>query len=283
MAGNQTLARRQPLIEIIQALEKLDNRGRMETIISNLENMRITPVIQESRLLNVKNIIVDFCKEPDSSKILFSAHYDKVQGSPGANDDASGVSVLLGLCRELVRTRFPVRIVFFDREEAWFRTPILKLGLLGSLYYVFKEKREGIEEVYNLEFCGRGDVVTLWPVKEQEDSKTVNRIEKAAGSLSLRSTKGHFPWYFITGDHLPFRLRGIDAVTLSLLPGEKLTSLETSIKEHVARHSLDRKSLPEPLSTIHSTEDNSTHLCEDSLQTMLSLTLGVVHSFFPEK
>jgi aminopeptidase YwaD len=46
----------------------------------------------------IKNIIVDFLPQEPGKKRLFSAHFDAVKGSSGANDNASGAAVLLGLC-----------------------------------------------------------------------------------------------------------------------------------------------------------------------------------------
>ncbi len=61
-----------------------------------------------------------------TAQIIVGAHFDTVSGSPGANDNASGVAVVLAVARMLVDTpcrTAPVTIVMFDQEE---------LGLFGS-------------------------------------------------------------------------------------------------------------------------------------------------------
>ncbi|MGB7086049.1 MAG: M28 family peptidase [Phormidesmis sp.] len=59
--------------------------------------------------------------------ILIGAHYDTVPGSPGADDNASGVAVLLSLAERIANgaspPRRPIRFVAFDLEE---------YGLIGS-------------------------------------------------------------------------------------------------------------------------------------------------------
>ncbi|BAY25436.1 peptidase M28 [Calothrix sp. NIES-2100] len=66
--------------------------------------------------------------------ILVAAHYDTVASSPGADDNASGVAVLLELARVLGSRPTPrtLQLAFFDREEA---------GLLGSTAFVRKTAR----------------------------------------------------------------------------------------------------------------------------------------------
>jgi len=275
------------LLEYVKSLENKNNpeRGRQVQII--LKSLGIEPSIQESRLLKVRNIVVEFSPGAGGKSLLFSAHFDAVKGSPGANDDASGVAVLLGLCRELKHTRMPIRIVFFDHEEVWLRTPFLRLGLLGSLYYVGVNKLRNIAAVYNLEYCGRGDSLSVWPVKNREkDLPAVRLVEKVAADLKLDCRLAHIPWLFLSSDHLSFRLRGLaNAITLSLLPASQVPVLERMIAGLSIKKLLLRKKppLPEPLSSVHSTHDTSSQLNEDSLQLMLSILLEIVKNHAPQQ
>ncbi|HIF72410.1 MAG TPA: M20/M25/M40 family metallo-hydrolase [Dehalococcoidia bacterium] len=70
----------------------------------------------------------------NSPQTLIGAHYDTVPGSPGADDNASGVSAMLECARVLVATGFKHRISFiaFDAEEI--QTPAD--GLHGSTAFV---------------------------------------------------------------------------------------------------------------------------------------------------
>lgn len=70
--------------------------------------------------------------DADTTKlIVICAHYDTVFGSPGADDNASGVSVMLEISRVIASYSFKYSILFvaFDLEEE---------GLLGSQYFVNK-------------------------------------------------------------------------------------------------------------------------------------------------
>ncbi len=65
--------------------------------------------------------------------VLVGAHYDSVEGSPGANDNGAGVAALLELAR-LASARKParsMRFVFFPNEEP----PFFQQEEMGSLVY----------------------------------------------------------------------------------------------------------------------------------------------------
>ena len=267
------------LLEYVRKLEKLDKKGRRREIIARLREAGIEPAIQQCRWLGVNNIVADLAPADTPARILFTAHYDTRHGSPGANDDASGVAVLMGLCLELTGRGKPVRIVFFDREEAWFHTPVLRLGLLGSICYVMKVDLKSVELVYNLEFCGNGDTLAVWPVRSNlRQHNSVEFVERAARRLSLKFSEGYVPWYIISSDHLPFRRRGIDAVTLSMLPETAIIGLKSAFSsKSLTRFMRPRSSWPGPLSVIHTQNDDSTRLDESTLQKTLALTKELIN------
>ena len=66
--------------------------------------------------------------DPKAGNILVAAHYDTVLRSPGVDDNATGVAVVLEVARLLASKSTPrtLQVVLFDREE---------LGLLGSLAF----------------------------------------------------------------------------------------------------------------------------------------------------
>ncbi|YAF96421.1 MAG: M20/M25/M40 family metallo-hydrolase [Nodularia sp. CChRGM 3473] len=66
--------------------------------------------------------------------VLVAAHYDTVNLSPGADDNASGVAVVLEVARLLGSQPTPLtlQLAFFDQEET---------GLLGSKAFVTKAER----------------------------------------------------------------------------------------------------------------------------------------------
>lgn len=84
-----------------------------------------------------------------SETVVVGAHYDSVPGSPGANDNASGVAVVLEVARALATTPMPrtVQHVLFGAEE---------FGLFGSFAYA-SERRRGVVAMVYLDMVGWGD------------------------------------------------------------------------------------------------------------------------------
>jgi len=86
--------------------------------------------------------------DPTAQKILVVAHYDSFLGSPGADDNATGVAAALEIARLFATstTRRTLEIVFFDQEER---------GLLGSIAFTAQADRvKAIAGVINLEMIG---------------------------------------------------------------------------------------------------------------------------------
>jgi hypothetical protein len=88
------------------------------------------------------------------SIILIGAHYDSVFGSPGANDNGSGVAATLALARRFAgrNMRHSLRFVAFVNEEP----PYFLSGEMGSLLYAGRCKARGdkIAAMISLETIG---------------------------------------------------------------------------------------------------------------------------------
>src|SRR5207245_68157 len=82
------------------------------------------------------------------SPIVVGAHYDTVPGSPGADDNASAVAVLI----ELAAMRLPVRFVAFANEEMpYFLGP--EMGSFVSARRS-RERGENLRAMFSLEMLG---------------------------------------------------------------------------------------------------------------------------------
>lgn len=102
--------------------------------------------------LNLEVVIAGRARAPEI--LLVGAHYDTVPGSPGANDNASGVAALLELAR-LLKAHEPaqtLKLVAFVNEEA----PFFHSKQMGSMIYAAnaRARRDPIALMLSLEMLG---------------------------------------------------------------------------------------------------------------------------------
>ena len=102
----------------------------------------------------LENIVVPFGR--GTPRLVVGAHYDSVSGSTGANDDGSGVAILLDLVRTLQNRPLPapLEVVLFDLEEE---------GRLGSCAYLRQVSPGDICAMVDLDICGVGDTILVAP------------------------------------------------------------------------------------------------------------------------
>lgn len=86
--------------------------------------------------------------------VVIGAHYDTVEGTPGADDNASAVAVLLEMCR-LMRSCSPertIKFLFFSLEER----PAFATRSMGSETYARRLKDSGadVRAMISLEMLG---------------------------------------------------------------------------------------------------------------------------------
>jgi Zn-dependent M28 family amino/carboxypeptidase len=86
--------------------------------------------------------------------ILVGAHYDSASGSPGANDNASGVAAVLEIARLLKTKKLSrtIRFITFVNEEP----PFFQTGKMGSRIYASRSRQRGekIIAMFSLETIG---------------------------------------------------------------------------------------------------------------------------------
>jgi Zn-dependent M28 family amino/carboxypeptidase len=86
--------------------------------------------------------------------IIIGAHYDSVFGSPGANDNGSGVAAMLALARRFAsaKPKQTLRFVAFVNEEP----PYFLSGEMGSQVYArrCKERGDKVSAMISLETIG---------------------------------------------------------------------------------------------------------------------------------
>ena len=142
--------------------------------------------------------------DPDAGILAMGAHHDTQAGSPGADDNASGVAGLIELARVLapLPRRRAIRLISFGAEE--------QLSV-GSAHYVRIHREEvsrSFRFMFNLDSIGSGMAWTeLWCNGPAELESTV-RPWFARKDLYPRIMNGLVPY----ADHFPFVAAGVPGV-----------------------------------------------------------------------
>lgn len=199
-------------INFVPEIAVADLYGRQSAILNILRREGLPFSLQRS-LENehwVENIVVSFL--PCERRLVLGAHYDAVPGSTGANDNASGVTILLNLARAFLRQGIRnVEIVFFDREED---------ADHGSSAYIQSTGRENIDTMVNLDMCGYGNRIFSVAKGNRENRRlgtlfSGKMLEKYAVGVIER-----LPFRF--GDDDTFDSFGIPNIAVTAMPEEEL-------------------------------------------------------------
>ncbi|MEI9810318.1 MAG: M28 family peptidase [Bacteroidota bacterium] len=184
-------------------VDKKSIAGLLTNFKVNIEN----DLVKNFKAANVCGIVKGTVK-PDSV-IFITAHYDHLGGMgkdtyfPGANDNASGISLLLNLARYYAANPQPYSIGFicFAGEEA---------GLIGSKYFTEHPllPLKNIRFLINTDLAGTGDEgitvvnATEFP-KEFALMNAVNDENKLLVKINSRGKAANSDHYFFTEKGVP--------------------------------------------------------------------------------
>ncbi|MGD0590824.1 MAG: M28 family peptidase [Bacteroidota bacterium] len=204
-----------------------------------------------------ENIIVQAGR--GKMRIVVGAHYDAFGDSPGANDNGSGVAVLLSLIKQLQDTvwNYTVNFCFFDQEET---------GLLGSDYYItqFVIPQRHFAMI-NLDIEGTGEEVYVGPVgsNSQKIMRYVHEAEQKTGFPFVESAE------FPASDQVSFEKSNLQDIAISIVPkgdGERLSKYVRN------GHKVDSLDTPKVLGVMHTFEDRSRLVSPASLKMSYEFT-----------
>lgn len=141
-----------------------------------------------------------------SERIVFTAHIDAKKGTPGALDNAAGVSTLLALAELLndYSGKLTVEIVAFNGED-YYSVP-------GQMLYLAKNKDDfqGIRLAVNLDGVGCRDSKAAFSFYECDES--VSELTRDVIDKQKKIVEGD-PWP--QGDHMIFVMNGRPALAIT--------------------------------------------------------------------
>src|SRR5919108_1029266 len=182
--------------------------------------------------------------------LVLIAHHDAVPASPGANDNAASVAILLTLLERLAvspPSRLRVRLLFPACEE---------LGYLGARAYVRATPPAGVVGVLSLELCGIGDTPAIWDATGE--TAFLRTVRAAFESLGRRADES----YHVVGkipvfgsDHRAFAAAGVPAYGLSVVPAAEAEALRRFVLSPVKSAISAVQRRPVPFDTYHTRRD----------------------------
>ncbi|MBI4593836.1 MAG: M28 family peptidase [Candidatus Rokubacteria bacterium] len=187
--------------------------------------------------------------------LLLIAHHDAVPGSPGANDNAAAVGVLLhllGRLPALVPAGLRVRLLFTAAEER---------GYLGARAYVRDGPVSDLVGVLSLELCGVGDSVAIWDA--EPESPFLARVTGALEGLGLRRDErshvvGRIPVF--GSDHRAFAAAGVPAYGFTIVPTRHADALRQFVFSPLRSTLRFLVRRPPPFDTYHTPRDSGATL-----------------------
>lgn len=174
-------------MKFVQKIAVKSQKERKNAIVGALQNMGAKYYVQKgwAGLHRTQNIVVS-CN-PSNSRLVVGAHWDSVKGSTGANDNASGCSVLLHLIESLKDTKRSIDFVFFDREEVKGH---------GSETYLAKVGKQNISAMINLDMCGHGENIVV----SDKGNKNNPLFVRALDTATINSHQVTTVFYLPNGD-----------------------------------------------------------------------------------
>jgi len=174
------------------------------------------------------------------------AHYDRVNGTPGANDNSAAVFQLLYSIKKLKALKFAhnIQIILTDKEELVPGEPVINQGSY-QLANLFKEKKINNCIFFVFDMCGIGDTLVsglagleLLKFKYKKDSKYKKHYDEmlyfnyTLSNILLQFKEGDFfNLNYLFSDDLGFLLNRYPAMQLSILPYKEIIEIKKILSD----------------------------------------------------
>ena len=259
-------------VALTRLLEGRDNAARQAAVARWLDTRGVP--FQRHRFATFEGAGENFAVDVGGGDraLVLIAHHDAVPKSPGANDNAAAVAVLLTLL-ERWSSRPPrgrVRLLFSACEE---------IGYLGSRAWVREHGVAGVRGVLSLELPGVGDSLAVWDAAAPTPFLT--SVCGALESMGLRADEGHHVVGRIPvfgSDHRAFADAGVPAYGFTTVPRTEAGALRQFVFHPVRSALRAGVRRPRPFDTYHTARDTGATLDPAALDRMAAALTAVVET-----
>ncbi|MDR1909824.1 MAG: M28 family peptidase [Spirochaetaceae bacterium] len=232
-------------------------------------------------------------KTPGGTTLV--AHYDRVRGSPGANDNSAAVFLLLETALALYReARQNWLIIFTDKEELGPGGAIRDQGAY-TLGRTLRDSGRGGGRFYIFDACGVGDWIIISTMTDYVmrggEGAGFARIRRRTQQLRDRalsvSRKLNLDRVLLApvpfSDDLGFLRAGIGAQTITALPSAEANRLASELRNHPGAASAlitggpgASALIPETWKTLNSPADKKDRLTPEHYGQLLRFALALI-------
>ena len=244
-----------------------DRKGSIMAILSQMG-----AAFQVQQFEDVENVVISF--NPSNKRLVIGAHWDADEGSDGANDNASGCSVLLHvLAAVLAEPAFAksVDFVFFGEEEK---------GGIGASRYIEAVGKENIAAMVNADVCGFGDNILLNDKGNVSNPLFFGLMEEAL----LAKHKVLLPGFLPQGDDCIFEWSALPSVSICTAEYNAFTVFSEIGQKIAAEQPITEKDQEalfalDVVKTMHGGEfDSISYLSGDAIKMVADyLSDGLLH------
>jgi hypothetical protein len=260
-------------------LDHIQNLG-LNSLIIAIEGKRHFFIFPKG--INLKLSPGDAFPFNGESPTVLTAHYDRVPGSPGANDNSAAVFQLLKTALKLDEMDLGQWIIIFtDKEELQNGEGFKEQGSYGLAK---KLRQLGLlhAQIFNFDACGTGEVfvfsgTTDYLLDKNEKPgfrrviQRVKKLRKKVLETARRLTLSHVlsvPTPF--SDDAGFLQGGLPAQTITMLPENEASHFASLLRNHPEfvdllisgslNNPVDRQQIPETWRAINGPEDTPARL-----------------------
>ena len=276
-------------------LEHIESLGLNSAVIPIAGNRHIFIFPPGQKSLRSRGGVFPF---KGQNPIMMSAHYDRVPGSPGANDNSIAVFHLLSAAMTLAGRGGRGKpsgeerwmIVFTDKEEL---SPGESFEAQGSFTLAKKLKTWGLEclRIFNFDACGAGNTfiisTTTDCILKESDRAGIKEVRKNVVRLRdyaletanlLRLEKVLLaPTPF--SDDVGFLRAGLAAQTVTMLPDKEAEHYESLLRSRPdfadfiisgkINEPAERRGLPETWRSMNNASDNVSRLTPQHFENIV--------------
>jgi hypothetical protein len=231
------------------------------------------------------------------SPVILVAHYDRVAGSPGANDNSAAVFHLLKAARILGRQGEDYWIIIFtDKEELLSGESIMKQGSFG-LAEKLRAWGLGGARIFNFDACGSGETFVVSSTADyilgndrrpgirrvRQDIRNLREYALKTARLLRLNQVVVAPTPF--SDDAGFLRAGLPAQTITMLPFTEASSYLSLLRRRpeftgllVARTETGasaRRLIPETWRCLNSPADSHARLTPENFSSLVRFAVGL--------